>query len=210
MKLLSLPKPKNDIFLKFNKLTSILVESGWEVSLIPSSFPNKIESQAKKLRILEDRADSITHDIIDELNKSFITPLDREDLHLLATRIDDVIDYAENAASSIVVYGIKTSREPLAEFCFTVYEASKEIAEAVRELRNLKNTDHILKHNIEINTLESKGDDLLKDGLKKLFQEEDDAKTIIKWKDIFQSFEESLDRAEDVANVIESIIIKNT
>ncbi len=207
---LSFLKPKSSIFDYFQKLNGKLVEVGWELSRIPSSFPNKIAEHVDRMRRLEEEADVITHIIIDEINKSFVTPIDREDLHLLATRIDDVIDHAENAVSNILIYDIKESRDPLPDFCFCIYKATKEISEAVQELRNLKNTKHIINHNIEINALEAEGDRLLKIALENLFRNENDVKNILKWKDIFESFEKSLDRAEDVANVIEAIIIKNT
>lgn len=202
-------KPKSDIFQHFEALNNVLLEVGEKLIRVPESFPDRIAEIAEDMRKLENKADDITHLIIDEINKTFVTPFDREDLYLLATRIDDVIDHSENAVSNLVIYGIREARPPLAEFCSTVNSAAKEICESVKGLQNLRYSFHVLQHNIEIHTLETKGDELLQGALRELFAKENDIKEIIKWKDIFQSFEKSLDRAEDVANVIEAIILKN-
>jgi uncharacterized protein Yka (UPF0111/DUF47 family) len=202
-------KPKSNIFKRFEALNDVLLEVGKELTLVPESFPHEIEARATRMRQLENTADDITHAIIEEINQTFVTPLDREDLHLLAVRLDDVIDYAENAVSNLVVYGIRESRYPLPEFCITLNKAIREVVASVNLLKDPKSNNGISKHHVEINTLESTGDELLKGALRDLFQHEEDVKEIIKWKDIFESFEESLDRAEDAADVIEGITIKH-
>lgn len=200
----------NKIFNRFDALTAVLCESGEELLKVPKSFPREIAARAEHMRKLENKADDLTHTIIDEINSSFITPFDREDLYLLAHRIDDVIDFSENAVSNLVVFSITEYRAPLKEFCETVQKVTVEIKDAVQGLRDLQFLQHIVEHNLRINTLESEGDELLKKALHELFQEEQDAKTVIKWRDIFQSFERALDRAEDVANIIEGITIKHS
>jgi uncharacterized protein Yka (UPF0111/DUF47 family) len=202
-------KPKSNIFKRFEDLNSVLLEVGRELTLVPDSFPHEIQQRATRMRQLENTADDITHSIIDEINKTFVTPLDREDLHRLAVRLDDVIDYAENAVSNLVVYGIRKSRYPLPEFCITLNKAIIEVVKCVSLLKSPREDDATSRHHVEINTLEATGDELLKDALRGLFEDETDVKEIIKWKDIFQSFEDSLDRAEDASNVIEGITIKN-
>lgn len=202
-------KPKSDIFRHFVELDNVLLEVGKEIALVPDSFPHEVEKRATRMRQLENTADDITHAIIAEINETFVTPLDREDLHRLAVRLDDIIDYAENAVSNLVVYGIRSTRYPLAEFCVTIEQAIKEVVACVRQLKDPKKNGSGKEHYVEINTLESTGDELLKNALRDLFQNENDVKEIIKWKDIFESFERSLDRAEDAADVIEGIIIKN-
>ncbi len=203
-------KPKSSIFKRFEALNAVLLDVGRELTLVPESFPYEIETRATRLRKLENTADDITHAIIDEINQTFVTPLDREDLHRLAVRLDDVIDHAENAVSNLVVYGIRESRHPLPEFCITLNRAIQEIVASVNLLKDPRSSnDSITKHHVEINTLESTGDELLKGALRRLFQHEEDVRQIIKWKDVFESFEESLDRAEDAADVIAGISIKH-
>ncbi|MDP2762681.1 MAG: DUF47 family protein [Sideroxyarcus sp.] len=202
-------KPKTNIFKRFEALNNVLLEVGKELLLVPDSFPHEIEQRATRMRKLENSADDITHAIIDEINVTFVTPIDSEDLHRLAVRLDDVIDHAENAVSNLVVYGIRKPRYPLAEFCITINKAIIELAACVNLLKTPQKDDGTSRHHVEINTLESTGDELLKNGLRDLFEHENDVKEIIKWKDIFQSFEDSLDRAEDAADVIEGIVIKN-
>lgn len=203
-------RSKTNIFHQFEELCIVLLKTGDELSRVPASFPNDIEERARILRALENEADDITHRIIDEVNKTFITPLDREDLYMLAHRIDDVIDFIENAVSNFVVYGITAPRAYLEEFCILTHKATKEVAESVRGLNDLKNSCHIFTHTLEINNLESQADEIFKKALSDLFHNEPDTKEIMKWKDIFQSFERALDRAEDVSNVIEGIVLKNT
>lgn len=204
-------KPRDGrMFERFGALTGVLEKSGDELRRVPASFPDKIEESAERMRKLENEADDLTHAIIDEINASFITPFDREDLYLLAHRIDDVIDFSENAVSNLVTFGITECRPPLKDFCETVAKVTTEIRGAVEGLRDLRFPQHIAERNLRIHTLESEGDELLKAGLADLFAKEKDAREIIKWRDIFQSFERSLDRAEDVANIIEGIVIKHS
>jgi uncharacterized protein Yka (UPF0111/DUF47 family) len=202
-------KPKSSIFERFEALNDVLLEVGKELTRVPDSFPHEIVKRATRMHQLENTADDITHAIIDEINQTFITPLDREDLHLLTVRLDDVIDHADNAVSNLAVYGIRKSRYPLPEFCITLNNAITEVVACVKLLKDPKKIADASKHHVEINTLEATGDELLKNALRDLFQNEDDVKEIIKWKDIFQSFENSLDRAEDAADVIEGITIKH-
>ena len=203
-------KPKSTIFNRFEELNSVLLKVGEELLLVPDSFPHEIEQRATRMRELESSADDITHAVIDEINQTFVTPIDREDLHQLVVCLDDVIDEAENAVSNLLVYGIRASRYPLPEFCITLNKAIIEIVACVNLLKAPKKSDGTSKHHVEIHTLESTGDELLKNALRDLFERENDVKDIIKWKDVFQSFEDSLDRAQAAADVIESIKIKNS
>lgn len=203
-------KPKKDIFSHFDILCKHLVSVGKEVLLIPDSFPKDIKMHAQNMRDIEKKADDVTHTIIDEIHKSFITPIDREDLHMLAHRTDDIIDFVENAVSNIVVYNITKSRKPLPEFCEIVNKATIKISEMLYGLKNSKDQKLLYKKMVEVNDLESESDELLKKALTDLFENEKNIKSIIKWKDIFQTFERSLDRAEDVANIIEGIVIKHS
>lgn len=162
--------------------------------------------QADRIKELEHRGDTITHDVITRLNQTFITPFDREDIHLLASRVDDVLDLTDAAASRLVLYRIRTIRtgvEPLAEI---LQQATARIRDAIHILQK---RDHVLEYCIEINRLENDADRLSRDLIARLFDEEKDPVEILKWKEIIEVLETATDKCEDVANVIETIILKN-
>ncbi len=162
--------------------------------------------QADRIKELEHRGDTITHNVITRLNQTFITPFDREDIHLLASRIDDVLDLTDAAASRLVLYRIRSIRsgvEPLAEI---LQQATARIRDAIRILQK---RDHVLDYCIEINRLENDADRLSRDLIARLFDEEKDPVEILKWKEIIEVLETATDKCEDVANVIEAIILKN-
>ena len=141
-----------------------------------------------------------------KLNQTFITPFDREDIHELASKIDDVIDLVDAAATRLVTYRIKTIRPGVIELAKTVRDAAAQIVAAVRVLDK---GDHILDHCIEINRLENQADHQCQQLIGTLFDQETDAVQIIKWKEIIETLEFATDKCEDVANVIETVTLKN-
>ncbi|MEK7557508.1 MAG: DUF47 family protein [Patescibacteria group bacterium] len=203
-------KSHTTIFDEFEKMNVVLLEAGAKLLEVPKSIPEALGECAREVSELQRKANEARHAIADEIDKSFVTPLDREDLHVLVVRLDATLDHAENAVSNLVVYGVKTARDPLAEFCETVNQAIKECVSCVRVLRQHKKLERIRQHFQELHRLEMKGDILLQMALKELFSHEQDVREIMIWKDIFLSFERSLDRGEDVADVLEGILIKNT
>lgn len=161
---------------------------------------------AKRVEAYEHAGDVIAHDIIKKLNQTFITPFDREDIHELASRIDDVIDLVDSAASRLVIYRVQTIRAGVLELATTVRDATAQIVAAVRVLEN---EDHILDHCIEINRLENLSDRQCRALIAQLFEQEKDPVQIIKWKEIIETLEFATDKCEDVANVIETVTLKN-
>ena len=169
---------------------------------------NFSDSRAKAAAIkeVEHQGDSITHEIVKRLNTTFITPIDREDIHALATRLDDVLDYIEAASERLVVYRIK---EPTSA-CRAMADVIVKIVQAtdltIRCLRTMDPSFH--DHAVEVNRLENAADNLLRDSLAAMFEEQGDPIEVIKWKEIYETMEIVTDRCEDVANVIEGIILK--
>jgi predicted phosphate transport protein (TIGR00153 family) len=155
---------------------------------------------------VEHQGDQITHEIVRRLNTTFITPLDREDIHALASRLDDVLDYMEAAAERLVVYRIKEPTSAARAMATVIVEISRATDRAVRCLRAMDPGFH--EQAVEVNRLENTADKILRDSLAELFEQQADPIEVIKWKEIYETMEVVTDRCEDVANVIEGIILK--
>src|SRR5262249_38316440 len=155
---------------------------------------------------LEHEGDSVTHEIVRRLNTTFITPIDREDIYALASRLDDVLDLIEAVADRLLLYRIVTPTEGCVGMAKIIVKAAEETDRAVGCLRTLSPFYH--KHCGEVNRLENEADRLLRDELVALFERKQDAIEVIKWKEIYETLESVTDRCEDVVNVIEGIILK--
>jgi predicted phosphate transport protein (TIGR00153 family) len=169
------------------------------------NFENPAQG-AEKVESYEHIGDTITHGIMTRLNQTFITPFDREDIHELASKIDDVLDLVDAVATRLVMYRVKTIRAGVVDLARTVRDASAQIVAAVRVLEK---EDHILDYCIEINRLENQADRQCRDLIATLFDQEKDPVQIIKWKEIIETLEFATDKCEDVANVIEGVTLKN-
>lgn len=163
-------------------------------------------SDAEKIKDIEHANDTIMHSLMNKLNRTFITPFDREDIHALASKIDDVLDLTDAAASRLVTYRIDKIRPGVADLARVLMAASKEVVAAVRVLEK---KNEILEHCIEINRLENEGDRLCRDLIGTLFVQEKDPILVIKWKEIIEVLEIATDKCEDVADVVETITLKN-
>jgi hypothetical protein len=167
------------------------------------------EDRLKKMHAIEHQGDEVAHAIIDQLNKTFITPFEREDIHALTMRLDDVIDMIYTIANRLRVYNIARVNKDLVEFASVIEAAVQCIASAVKGLRNAKDRKPVSESCIEINRLENVGDSMRDRVLAELFETEKDPLMVIKWKDIYQDAETVLDICEDVANVVDSILVKH-
>ncbi len=166
------------------------------------------EPSLEKIRTLEHQGDDAAHAIIEQLNKTFITPFDREDIYALTKELDDVIDMINTIASRLVVYKLSGVNKNLVGFTSMIDESVRAVAQAVKGLRNLKNTKIILDSCVEINRLENVGDSMRDTVLAELFETGKDPIAVIKWKEIYEDAETVLDICEDVAHVVESILVK--
>jgi uncharacterized protein len=163
-------------------------------------------AKAHAIKEVEHQGDQITHEIVKKLNTTFITPIDREDIHDLATRLDDVLDYIEAAAERLVVYRIKATTSASRAMAEVIVQQTLVMDRAIKCLRTMDPGFH--EHAVEVNRLENTADNLLRDSLAALFDEQADPIEVIKWKEIYETMEIVTDRCEDVANVIEGIILK--
>jgi len=168
--------------------------------------PDKIRDTAESIKALEHKGDRMTHDLIVKLNKTFIVPIDREDIYGLSSKLDDVTDLIESIARRLVLFKVTEVSEAALELARILQRSTAAIVIAVSELQNgMKVMDPC----IEINRLEDEADHIYHLALAKLFEAEKDPIALIKWKELYEKLEASLDRCEDVANVIEGIIVKN-
>ncbi len=176
---------------------------------LANDFTN-VALKAKRIKDVEHEADLITHETISKLNKTFITPLDREDIHGFICSLDNILDYIEAAADQLSLYRVPEIRPDAVLLTDILVKAVGEVKTAVESLRHLKGTETVLKYCIEINRLENEGDFTYRSAIAKLFENKEDPLDVIKWKEIYESIENAVDSCEDVANVIEAIALKNT
>jgi hypothetical protein len=167
-------------------------------------------ARAKVIKQIEDDCDAITHAVVASLHKTFITPIDRNDIYRLITKMDDVMDYVDAASERISLYEITTGGKELRDLAATLLTCAEAVLEAVTGLRDLKNSSLILEKCVEINRLENVADGQLRSSLARLFREEKDPIAVIKWKEIYELLETATDRCEDVANVIEGVVLENS
>lgn len=202
--------PKDKVFY------SIFEQVGANLKEMGAAFRAAIEEEdvtkrTQMLRALEDaehKNDELTHKIFVELGQNFITPFDREDIHYLATSLDDVADFIFASSKKMVNYQVREVDSFMKEMVVVIQNAIVSLDKALHELRNMKNLRAITEACVQINSLENQADDLLDDAIIKLFANSNDAVELVKLKDIYQDMEVITDKCEDAANVIESIIIK--
>ena len=168
-----------------------------------------VRGRAKRIKDLEHAGDKITHDAIERLNRTFITPMDREDIHELICRVDDIVDLIDTAAHRIVLYKIEKPTEASIEMTRCLKHATGVIVEVMPLLRDMKNARAIGDKCIAIQTQENEADRVMHHAIAALFEARPDPLEVIKWKDIYDEIESATDRCEDVANVLDSIVLKN-
>jgi predicted phosphate transport protein (TIGR00153 family) len=166
------------------------------------------EKQAERVKDVEHQGDEVTHTVIERLHQTFITPIDREDMHELISRMDDVLDLIYASSERIWLYDIRCAEPEARALAEVLLHAVEEMGHAVRELRDLKDRKKLITHCTEINRLENEGDSLLRRAVARLFRESTDPIHVIKWKEIYENLENAIDRCEDVANVIEGVALE--
>lgn len=162
----------------------------------------------KAIENLEHECDHITHTIFTELGRNFITPFDREDIHYLGSAMDDVADYIYSSAKKITAYRIDTNEEGVHRLADLILQGSEAMRDAIYALREMKDMRKITESLVRINAVENEGDDMFDTSIDRLFEIENDYKMLIKRRELYQSLETATDKLEDVANVVESIVIK--
>ncbi len=202
--------PKETSFFDFFEEHAALTVDGTRefVSMVTSSA--NIEAKARRIKEIEHETDVITHRCVEALHKTLITPLDPDQIHRLITRMDDVMDFVEAAAERVALYRLSEMTPEVKDLADVLNRAAHDMHEACRLLRNLKDPQTILRKCVDINRLENEADAILRRAVARLFDEEKDPITIIKWKEIYEALESASDRCEDVANIIEGVVLENT
>ncbi len=203
---LSLVPQEREYFRLFSEFAAILDQAAQLLAKLMNDYRDP-KSVARQQVELEHVGDKIVHDIVRRLNKTFITPLDREDIYDLAATLDEVLDSIEATADMLVVYRIDQPTTHAVEQAVVLARQTAELRIALDGLDKRKGLD---EHWIEINRLENDGDRLYRDAVAELFDGDMKCTDIIKWKDIYHTLERAMDQCEDVANIIESIVLKNT
>ena len=165
-------------------------------------------ARAKRIKAIEHEGDIITHQCIEMLHKTFITPIDRDDIHRLITRMDDILDLAESVAERMSIYEVGTPTEEANQLARVLVFGVERVGKAVRGLRDMRNAPQVLAECIEINRIENEADTLLRNAVAKLFRTEKDPLSVMKWKELYEGLEEATDRCEDVANLVEGIVLE--
>jgi len=168
-----------------------------------------IEQRVEEIKELEHIGDTITHEIIARLHRTFVTPFDREDIALLAKSLDDVMDFIDNAACSMDIYKVDAPGNRARELADIIIQATAEVEHAVLELRHKAKLKQILERCVEINRLENMADVVFRAAMAELFEDSSDMARVIKWREIYEHMEAATDRCEDVANVIEGVALKH-
>ncbi|TAF50973.1 MAG: DUF47 domain-containing protein [Sphingobacteriia bacterium] len=202
--------PKNKIFYElFEDVASKVHEMGIKLKeMVNEPDFDKRSSISSQIEDLEHKNDDNTHKIFTELGRNFITPFDREDIHYLASSLDDIADYIYASAKKISFYNVNPNDTGIQKMADLVLQGTIEIKKAVFGLRDMKNLREMTEAMVKVNSIENQADDIFDMSIERLFQMENDFKEVIKKREIYQVMESATDKCEDAANVIESIIIK--
>ena len=203
--MLSLFPREDDFFVLFSRQASLVRRGCDQLHEMMGSF-DRLEQRARELKDTEHEADLVTHDVFDRLNRTFITPLEREDIHDLASGLDDVLDSVEAIASRLVLFKIPHATPAGLALTEIVAKSGVQIEGVVGQLRGLKN---LKAFTVEINRLENEADDISRRAVADLFNGGHEVIDILRWKEIYGRLENAADQCEDVANTIESIVLKN-
>jgi len=171
-----------------------------------SNFPES-KGLAREILDCEHEGDRIVHDIVDRLNHTFVTPIDREDILALASALDDIVDFTEEVADYLGLYRIEAPMDQAIKLARVLKAASRQVAEAIPNLRGFRD---LSEHTVEINRLENEGDRITREAVASLFDGGIDPMVVIRWKDLFERLEAAIDATEHVANILEGIVIKNS
>jgi uncharacterized protein len=199
---------EGNFFELFNLHAEQILIGITELRDLVTHFDN-LEIRTRAVVAAEKKGDKITHDAMDLLHKTFITPLDREDIHRLISTMDDMLDLAEDVAETVSLYDIRSMTPEARQLADICVQCAERVKVAVGMLLNMKNAEALLKIAAEIDRLESDADHVMRSAMAKLFREEADVKNIIKMKAIYELLETITDKAEDVANVIQGLVLEN-
>lgn len=196
-----------DFFEIFDRAALNITKAASLLVALMENFDN-LDARAKEIYEAEQEGDILTHEIMKKLHKTFITPIDREDIYALASRMDDVLDLIWGAVDRLVIFKITESTQEVVTISKDLLKTAEVMHKAIHKLKE-KNYSHVQDYCIEINRLENRIDRDFRDAIAKLFDEVKDPILIIKWKEIYEHLEDCSDKCEDVANILEGIVLKH-
>jgi uncharacterized protein len=203
---ITLVPQRKEFFQLFNHASANAVAISRALVDLLAQAPNGSQERIRDIKDLEHEGDRLTHEVVNLLNRTFVTPFDRDDMYRLATALDDICDHVDEAAGNIVGYGVKEIRPAAKAQGDVILRAASKLQEAVARLDGFKDSSRQL---MELRDLEDEGDRLNREAVSELFRTSDDAIAIIRWKDIHEALEEAVDACENAADVLEAIVVKN-
>jgi uncharacterized protein len=203
---LSLVPKDREFFNLFDEAGTNILHSAELLDRLMKQWPDA-GGLGREILICEQEGDRITHDVIHRLNSTSVTPIDREDIYALASALDDIVDFIEEAADFMGLYNIEAPMEQALQLTTVLVDACRNIAQALTRLRGFQDVNHYF---VEVNRLENEGDRITREALASLFRGGIDPMVVIKWKDIFDRLEHAIDACEHAANILEGIVVKHT
>jgi predicted phosphate transport protein (TIGR00153 family) len=203
---LTLIPQKREFFELYNRAAENIGTIADRLVDLLDRFPDGADDLVREVKELEHEGDRLTHELVDLLNRTFVTPFDRDDMYRLAGALDDICDHIDEAAGNILGYGVTKIRPNAQQQAVVIERAATKLREAVGRLEGFKDSKREL---IELRELEDEGDRLAHDGVSSLFSGDHDPLTVIRWKDIHEGLEEAVDACENAADVLEAILVKN-
>jgi len=201
--------PKESKFFQlFEESADNILKGAWELQEMLTSW-EFVDSRVAEITELEHKGDTITHQIISLLHRTFVTPFDREDIALLAHTMDDIMDFIHSAADAMFIYKIDKPTQRARELADIIVKGAEEVQKAVSGLRRRKELKNIMSGCVELNRLENMADRVFRAAMAELFENTSDVALLIKWREVYEHLESATDRAEDVANVLEGVALKH-
>ena len=203
---ISLVPQKREFFDLFNRAAANTVAIAQALIELLEEFPEGADGKVREIKELEHEGDRITHEVIDLLNRTFVTPFDRDDMYRLITALDDICDHVDDASVKVTGYGVREIRSQAIEQAQVIQRSASKLREAVVQLEGFKDSQRML---IELRELEDEGDRIVRQAISELFNGSTDAIALVRWKDIHEALEEAVDACENAADVLEAILVKN-
>ena len=194
-------------FTLFAQMTSYINDAAKTLVEMLAHHDGDYQEYVQRIKSIEHACDDLTHNVATRLNQSFITPFDREDIYLMSSALDDIVDLIDDAAKAIIIFDVQEITDYARDFADVIERMAEQLKEIVGTLKRPKN---ITQRLVEIHRLENEGDDIYHAAIAELFHDSHDALTVLKWKEVYEKLEAAVDRCENVANIIESVIIKHT
>jgi predicted phosphate transport protein (TIGR00153 family) len=202
----SLVPQKREFFDLYNRSAANIIAIAVALEALLDSFPEGADARMRDIKELEHEGDRTTHELIDLINRTFVTPFDRDDMYRLAGVLDDVCDHVDDSAEKVVGYGVTEVREQAREQAKVIHRCATKLAEAIGQLEGFKDSRRQL---IDLRTLEDEGDRISRAAISQLFAGDPDPVSLVRWKDIHEQLEEAIDACENAADVLEAILVKN-